>query len=91
MSEQAKPFSGEEENRPEPGFGLAMLAVVVIILTTAVLAVLIYGLMIAISPLEARDRTPPAGPLVSPRTSVAPERQIVPPTATAALPGQPAG
>ena len=55
MSESTpKPFIPEEEHRPEPGYGLALLTVAVMLIVTAILCILIYGLMVAISPLEAR-------------------------------------
>jgi hypothetical protein len=54
MSE-AKPFIPEEENRMEPGVGLALLTVFVILGVTAILAGLIFVLMIAISPIDSRQ------------------------------------
>lgn len=37
-----------------PGFGTALVAVLAIVLMTAILSALIYGLMVAIRPIEAR-------------------------------------
>jgi predicted lipid-binding transport protein (Tim44 family) len=60
----------------EPGLGLALLAVLVMLLVTAVLAGLIYLLMIAISPID--QRTPRS------RTSASPVvEQQAPPTQAA--------
>ena len=53
----------EEEQLREPGMGAAMLAVLVMLLTTAVLFVLIYLVMVAITPMEARG-TKPAAPTI---------------------------
>ena len=47
----------EVQTRAEPGFGTALIAVGVILVTIAVLSFLIYILMIAISPIEAGPRT----------------------------------
>ena len=67
MSEQPKPFIPEEEHRPEPGIGLAMLTVAVMLIVTGILCILIYGLMVAISPLDARQGKRAAeAPLVAP-------------------------
>ena len=44
-----------EEDRNEPGIGRALLVVVAMIGITAVLCVLIYGMMVAIRPIEARQ------------------------------------
>ena len=54
MSERPKAFIPEDEDRVEPGYGLALLTVAVMLIVTAVLCILIYGLMMAISPLEPR-------------------------------------
>lgn len=51
----------EEEHLREPGIGAAMLAVLVMLFTTAVLFVLIYLVMVAITPMEARKKSVPAG------------------------------
>lgn len=40
--------------RGQPGMGAALLAVLVMILSTAVLAFLVYVVMVAIRPIEAR-------------------------------------
>jgi len=46
----------EREHGPhEPGIGRALLAVVLMIAITAVVCVAIYGVMIAIRPIEPRD------------------------------------
>lgn len=81
MSEQATPLAGDEGSRMEPGLGLAFVAVMVMLLVTAVLAGLIYLLMIAISPID--QRTPRSG--ASERPAV--EQQA--PAAPAAQPGLP--
>jgi hypothetical protein len=59
MADRPAPFIAEDEERVEPGYGLALLAVVVMLIVTAVLCLLIYGLMVAISPLEQRGTTRP--------------------------------
>ena len=75
MANRPAPFIAEDEERVEPGYGLALLAVIVMLIVTAVLCLLIYGLMVAISPLEQRGTTrptvvqvpaPPAPPSQSP-------------------------
>ena len=58
MSEQATPAAGDEGHRMEPGLGLALLTVLVMLLVTGILAGLIYLLMVAISPID--QRTPRA-------------------------------
>ena len=70
MSERPKPFIPERANRPEPGFGLALIGVGVMLLIAAILCMLVYALMIAISPLEARKprSSPPETPVVQPQT-----------------------
>lgn len=45
----------EEEERREPGMGSALLAILVMLFTTAVISALIYLVMIAIRPIEARN------------------------------------
>jgi hypothetical protein len=50
----------EGGNRPEPGLGLALLAVAVMVLTTAVLAALIYVLMLAVTATSSGRQAPPA-------------------------------
>ena len=54
----------EEEHLREPGMGAAMVAVLVMLLTTAVLFVLVYLVMVAITPMEARSSKQPAAPAV---------------------------
>ena len=49
-----EPYVREEETVREPGYGLAMLTVLVMLLVVAVLSALIYVLMVAISPIESR-------------------------------------
>ena len=51
---QAEQEAGREG---APGFSTALLAVGVMLSVTAMLAVLIYFLMVAIRPIEARDAT----------------------------------
>jgi hypothetical protein len=46
-------------NRPEPGLGLALLTVLVMVLTTAVLSGLIYVLMLGVAATSAGSRTAP--------------------------------
>lgn len=48
----------EEEHQNEPGMAAAMLAILVMLVTTAVLFVLIWVIMVAITPLEARNKRP---------------------------------
>ena len=55
MSEQVTTFTSQDEEKREPGVLLALLAVVVMLGVTALLAGLIFLLMIAISPLEQRQ------------------------------------
>ena len=49
-----EPYVREEEKPSEPGYGLAMLTVLVMLLVVGVLSALIYVLMVAISPIESR-------------------------------------
>ena len=53
--DRAKALELEERSRGEPGLGTAMLAVAVMLFITAVLSLLIYGLMVAIRPIETRE------------------------------------
>lgn len=54
--DRAKAIEIEDEARGvPPGMGAALLTVLVMILTTAVLAFLIYLVMVAIRPIEARN------------------------------------
>lgn len=55
MSEQVNTFTSDDEEQREPGVLLALLTVLVMLGVTAVLAGLIFLLMIAISPLEQRQ------------------------------------
>ena len=75
MSQTPKPFIPEDAHRPEPGFGMALIAVGVMLVVTAILCALIYVLMIAISPLEPRKprAATPDAPLVQPRTATPPQ------------------
>ena len=50
----------EEAHQNEPGIASAMLAILVMLGTTAVLFVLVYIVMVAITPLEARNKKPAA-------------------------------
>jgi hypothetical protein len=51
----------EGGTRPEPGLGLALLAVLVMVMTTAVLSGLIYVLMLAVTATSAGQQArPPA-------------------------------
>lgn len=54
MADKPQPFIPEEHNRPEPGIGLALITILVMLGVTAILSLLIYLLMVAISPLEPR-------------------------------------
>jgi len=54
----------EEEHLREPGMASAMLAVLVMLLTTAVLFVLVYLVMVAITPMEARGSKQPVAPAI---------------------------
>lgn len=54
---------------PEPGIGLALMTVLAIIATIAVLSVLIWGLMVGVAATtagrnEAGNATPQSGPLI---------------------------
>ena len=86
MSE-AKTFTPEEEHRTEPGVGLALLAVLVMLLVTAILSGLIYVLMIAISPIDQRQPRSatkvevPAGQTTAPVTVPIPPPAVPPQTA----------
>jgi hypothetical protein len=64
----------EGGSRPEPGLALALLAVLVMVLTTAVLSVLIYVLMLAVSATSAGSRQAPSASeppaVVSPATPI---------------------
>lgn len=55
MSEQVKTFTSEDEEQREPGVLLALLTVLVMLGVTAILAGLIFLLMIAISPIDQRQ------------------------------------
>lgn len=83
MSEHITPATGEEGHRMEPGLGLALLTVLVMLLVTAVLAGLIYLLMIAISPID--QRTPRSRPSESPVA----EQQAAPAQAAQPAPAAP--
>lgn len=83
MSEQATSATGDEGHRMEPGLGLALLTVLVMLLVTAILAGLIYLLMIAISPID--QRTPRAARSDTPALEQqAPAAQAVQPAAPSA-------
>ena len=60
MAEDNEIPRAEQEAAVEgaPGYGTALLAVVVMMGSVTVLALLIYLLMVAISPIEARDGKP---------------------------------
>jgi len=45
----------EEPDRGMPGFGAALAAVIAIVVITAVLSLLIYGIMIAVRSIEPRN------------------------------------
>jgi hypothetical protein len=45
----------EEPGRGVPGFGTALAAVIVIVVITAVLSLLVYGIMIAVRSIEPRN------------------------------------
>lgn len=53
--DKAKAAAAEEAASKEPGMGSALLAVLVMILSTAVLALLIYVVMITLVPSEPRQ------------------------------------
>ena len=53
-ADKIRPLEPDESARAEPGFGTALIAVGVILVTIAVLSFLIYILMIAIRPIESR-------------------------------------
>ena len=56
--DEAKALELEERSRGEPGLGTAMLAVLAMLFITAVLSLLIYGLMAAIRPVDTRQPKP---------------------------------
>ena len=87
MSEHITPVTGEEGHRMEPGLGLALLTVLVMLLVTAVLAGLIYLLMVAISPID--QRTPRSKTSESPVVEQqAPPQAIQPAPTPAPAPAQ---
>lgn len=55
MSEQVQTMTSDDQERREPGVLLALLAVLVMLGATAILAGLIFLLMIAISPIDQRQ------------------------------------
>jgi hypothetical protein len=70
-AENVRPVDADQAHtRPEPGFGTALIAVGVILVTIAVLSFLIYILMIAIRPIESRtagaDRPVPETRTITP-------------------------
>lgn len=79
MSDSTRTYSTEDDegNRAEPGIGLALLAVLVMLIITGILCLLIYGLMVAISPIEP-GRNTPRGAIEAP---VAPSEAPTPPAA----------
>jgi hypothetical protein len=52
----------EEATANEPGVAAALVAIVVMLVTTAVLFLLVYLVMVAITPMEARNKRPAAPP-----------------------------
>ena len=54
MSEKADAMTADDTHPAEPGIGLALLTVLVMLLVTGILAAIIYLLMVAISPIEQR-------------------------------------
>jgi len=62
----------EEEHLREPGIGAAMLAVLVMLLTTAVLFVLVYLVMVAITPMGVRGKQPAAPAIPAVQKDAAP-------------------
>ena len=67
----------EGGNRPEPGLGLALLTVLVMVLTTAVLSGLIYVLMLAVAATSSgrHDRATSEQPaVVSPAKPISPTK-----------------
>src|SRR5688572_23234909 len=53
--DKAKAAEADEAARREPGMGSALLAVLVMILSTAILALLIYLVMVTVVPGEPRQ------------------------------------
>ncbi len=67
--DQLKAAQAEDLERDQPGMGAALLAVLVMIVSTSVLALLIYIVMVTIVPTEPRQVRKPAvleQPLVQP-------------------------
>ena len=58
--EQARVEESGDPGEAEPGMAVALLAVLVMILSTSVLAFLIYVVMIAVIPIEPRQVKKPA-------------------------------
>ena len=58
--DQIKAAESDDPGEAEPGMAAALLAVLVMILSTSVLALLIYIVMIAIVPIEPRQVKKPA-------------------------------
>lgn len=87
MSEQVRTFSSEDEERREPGVLIALLAVLVMLGVTAILAGLIFVLMIAISPLEQRQPRTTVIEIPAGQTEPAAQPSAQPPQA--AQPAQP--
>lgn len=94
MSEQVKTFTSDDEEQREPGVLLALLTVLVMLGVTAILAGVIFLLMIAISPIDQRQprntitevpagRTEPAATPKAPQAAqpAQPTSQTVPQTA----------
>ena len=61
--DQIKAAESDDPGEAEPGMAAALLAVVVMIASTSVLALLIYIVMIAVVPIEPRQVKKPAGVL----------------------------
>lgn len=93
MAEDKKiPLAEQEAAMADaPGYGTAMLAVAVVLLTVVVLFAVIYLLMAAIRPIEPREgKSPRARPAVeSPSPAPAPPKAPTAPLQTVPLPSPP--
>ena len=85
MSQQSMSATPDEGSRMEPGLGLALLTVLVMLGVTAILAGLIYLLMVAISPIDQRRPGAAASgaPAAAQQAPAAQSAQHVPPVAPA--------
>ena len=72
----------EGGHRPEPGLGLALLTVLGMVLTTGVLAALIYLLMLGVAATSSgklESNTAPAAPVAQPSQQPPASSPILPP------------